>query len=110
MKDLNSLEIDNLKKWFDEESKIWIPPMKEIQGGNRILAFFRSMFRKYSHIEWEAAEVFSIGDERFFYETISHGTIKNKGVYNNNICTIIQFAENGTIKYLSDYFKDTNTF
>ena len=110
MQDLNSLDIEKLRKWFDEDSKVWIPPMKEIQGGKRILAFFRSMFRKYSHIEWQASEIFNIGERRFFYETISQGTMKENGAYHNYICTIIEFGENGTIKYLSDYFKDTCRF
>ena len=30
MRDLNSLKVENLQKWFDDESKIWIPPAKEI--------------------------------------------------------------------------------
>lgn len=110
MQDLNSLDLEKLRKWFDEDSKIWIPPMKEIQGGKRILAFFRSMFRKYTHIEWKASEIFNIGERRFFYETVSHGIMKEKGEYYNNICTIIEFSERGTIQYLSDYFKDTNAF
>ena len=33
MQDLNTCEVANLQKWFNDESKIWIPPAKEIQGG-----------------------------------------------------------------------------
>lgn len=110
MQDLNSLDIENLSKWFDENSKIWIPPMTEVEGGKRILALFRTIFRKYNHIEWKASEIFNIGARRFFYETVSKGEMREKGVYNNQICTIIEFSETGKIKYLSDYFKDTACF
>ena len=110
MQDLNTLDVENLRKWFDENSKIWIPPMKEVEGGKRILALFRTIFRKYNHIEWKESEIFNLGKGRFFYETVSKGDMKIKGAYNNQICTIIEFAENGKIRYLSDYFKDTSCF
>ena len=110
MQDLNSLNVENLKKWFNEESRIWIPPFKEIQGDNRILALFRAIFRKYETLEWKESEIFSLGKGRFFYETISLGNMKGKGSYKNHICTVIAFSECGKIKSLSDYFKDTTSF
>lgn len=110
MQDLNSLNVENMQKWFDDESKIWIPPAKEIQGGNRILALFRAIFRKYENIKWQESEIFDLGKNRFFYETVSVGNMKGKGVYTNNICTIIYFNEAGKIRLLSDYFKDTACF
>ena len=110
MQDLNSLNVENLKKWFNEESKIWIPPFKEIQGENKILALFRAIFRKYETIEWKESEIFNLGKGRYFYETVSKGNMKGKGFYSNNICTVIAFTECGKIKLLSDYFKDTACF
>jgi hypothetical protein len=110
MQDLNSLDISNLRKWFNEESKIWIPPAKEIEGDSRILALFRAIFRRYDKIEWTASEIFALGKNRFFYETVSVGNMKGNGSYTNNICTIISFTECGKIKYLSDYFKNTACF
>ncbi len=110
MRDLNSLKLENLQKWFDDESKIWIPPAKEIQGGSRILALFRAIFRKYESIEWSESEIFDLGKNRYFYETISLGNIKGKGTYTNQICTVVSFSEGGKIKLLSDYFKDTSSF
>lgn len=110
MQDLNSLNVENLEKWFNHESKIWIPPFKEIQGENRILAMFRAIFRKYESIEWKQSEIYSVGKERYFYETVSHGNMKGKGFYTNQICTVIAFTECGKIKSLSDYFKDTACF
>ena len=110
MEDLNSLDISNLQKWFNEESKIWIPPAKEITGASRILALFRAIFRRYEKIEWTASEIFNLGNNRFFYETISVGNMKGGVAYTNNICTVISFTESGKIKYLSDYFKNTACF
>lgn len=50
MKDLNSLNIEQLEKWFTDESTIWIPPLKEVSGKNRILALFRAIFKRYDTI------------------------------------------------------------
>lgn len=110
MKDLNSLKIEHLEKWFTDESTIWIPPAKEISGKNRILALFRAIFRRYDSIEWQVFEIFPLGNQRYFYQTKSYGSMTNKGVYENNICTVVHFSEEGKIIYLSDYFKDTKAF
>lgn len=110
MKDLNSLDIKHLEKWFTDESVIWIPHTKEISGKNRILALFKAIFRKYDRIEWQVFEIFPLGDQKYFYQTKSYGTMINKGIYENSICTVVHFSEAGKIIYLSDYFKDTQAF
>lgn len=110
MKDLNSLNTEHLEKWFTDESVIWIPPLKEISGKNRILALFRAIFKRYEKIEWHVSEIFHLGGDKYFYQTNSLGNRLGKGSYHNEICTIIQFSEKGKILYLSDYFKDTNAF
>lgn len=110
MKDLNSLNIEQLEKWFTDESTIWIPPLKEVSGKNRILALFRAIFKRYDTIEWHVFEIFSLGNQKYFYQTTSYGTMVGKGVYENNICTLVHFSKNGKIIYLSDYFKDTKVF
>ena len=110
MEDLNSLDIEHLDKWFTDESTIWIPPLNEISGKNRILALFRAIFRRYDTIEWHVFEIFALGNQKYFYQTTSYGTMTGKGTYENNICTLVHFSEGGKIIYLSDYFKDTKTF
>lgn len=110
MKDLNSLNTEHLEKWFNDDSKIWIPPAKEISGKNRILALFRAIFRRYDSLEWKVFEIFPLGEQKYFYQTTSYGTMTGKGSYENNICTVVHFSEAGKIIYLSDYFKDTNPF
>lgn len=110
MKDLNSLNTEHLEKWFTDESTIWIPPSKEISGKSRILALFRAIFRRYEKIEWRVSEIFSLGNNKYFYQTHSSGNMSGKGIYQNKICTIVEFSQCGKILYLSDYFKDTKAF
>jgi len=89
---------------------IWIPPAKEISGKSRILALFRAIFRRYEKIQWNVAEIFHLGNNKYFYQTSSIGNMTGKGMYKNEICTVVQFSECGKIVYLSDYFKDTRIF
>ncbi|KQS91326.1 hypothetical protein ASG21_02245 [Chryseobacterium sp. Leaf394] len=110
MQDLNSLNIEKLEKWFTDETVISIPPAKEISGKSRILALFRAIFRRYEKIEWSVSEIFNLGNEKYFYQTHSLGYMYGKGMYKNEICTVIQFSDCGKILYLSDYFKDVKVF
>lgn len=110
MQDLNSLNLQELEKWFTDETVIWIPPAKEISGKTRILALFRAIFRRYEKIEWNVSEIFNLGDDKYFYLTDSLGNLLGRDSYRNQICTVIQFSESGKILYLSDYFKDTESF
>lgn len=110
MQDLNSLNIVKLEKWFTDDSTIWIPPVKEISGKTRILALFRAIFRRYEKIDWQVSEIFPIGNDKYFYLTTSSGNMFGQGFYENEICTLVQFSAEGTITYLSDYFKDTQAF
>lgn len=110
MLDLNTLKVENLQKWFVEDSKIWIPPANEIHGGNRILALFRAIFKRYENIEWKVSQISDLGNDRFFYETVSIGKMFGKEEFTNHICTVVEFTDSGKIKFLSDYFKDTTGF
>lgn len=110
MQDLNSLNLQELEKWFTDETVIWIPPAKEISGKTRVLALFRAIFRRYEKIEWNVSEIFNLGNDKYFYLTDSLGNLLGRDPYRNQICTLIQFSESGKILYLSDYFKDTEAF
>jgi limonene-1,2-epoxide hydrolase len=110
MSDLESRDLDRLKKWFCETSKLWMPPTAPIEGQRRILALFRTIFRMYSEIHWKVSDVHAIGENRFIYLTDSWGVIGEDTSYKNHILTLIEFSPEGQILYLSDYFKDTAIF
>lgn len=110
MQDLQSKKIENLRKWFDLKSRVWMPPGQPVKGDSRILAMFRKIFSRYKEINWKITQIHTVGIRKFIFETDSWGVICGGDPYKNNILTIIEFDESGKINWLSDYFKDTGSF
>lgn len=110
MSDLQQRDIQQLEKWFTEESVVWIPPANPLKGRRKILVLFRAIFSKYKDLNWQIQQVHEVEDHRCIYLTQSWGELKNGTPYKNHIVTDILFNQNGEIIDLSDYFKDTAAF
>lgn len=110
MDDLETRDLERLRSWFTDESRLWIPPAGPVTGIRRILALFRATFRMYGEIHWRVTEVHPLGGSRYVYLTESWGTTDEGRPYRNDIATIVDFDEEGRIASLSDYFKDTAIF
>ena len=110
MADLATLQIENLAKWFDGESELWLPPSGPTVGQRRILALFSLIFRRYKELSWEVGSVYPAGDCKLVYESESRGIFADGRPYANSILTVIEFSPKGKIRFLSDYFKDTSIF
>lgn len=110
MADLQTLKTENLAKWFDDESELWLPPADPAVGVRRILALFGLIFRRYQKLSWEVGAVYPVGERKLVYQTESKGTFADGRPYANSILTVIEFSAGGKIRFLSDYFKDTAVF
>lgn len=110
MADLHTLKTENLVKWFDDESELWLPPADPAVGARRILALFGLIFRRYQKLSWEVCAVYPAGERKLVYQTESKGTFADGRPYANSILTVIEFSPGGKIRFLSDYFKDTAVF
>lgn len=110
MADLRTLNTENLAKWFDEASELWLPPSLPLVGKRRILTLFGLIFRRYRELFWNVTEVYPAGERKLVYQTESKGTFADGRPYANSILTIIEFSPEGKIRFLSDYFKDTAIF
>jgi ketosteroid isomerase-like protein len=110
MRDLESRDLQVLRRWFTETSRLWVPPAEPVTGVRRILALFRAIYRLYGEIHWRVEEVHPLGGSRFVYTTESWGAFTSGKPYRNHIVTIVEFDEEGRILSLSDYFKNTAVF
>lgn len=110
MRDMESNDPERVAEWFTNDSSLWIPPAKQINGQTRIKALFRAMFYRYEYLTWEIVEIIPISDTRCIHICNSEGKIKGCNVYSNRVITDIVFDGNGKILSLSDYFKDTSVF
>ena len=113
MQDLQTKDWRRLRHWFTEESEVWVPPARLVVGVGRVLALFRSIFRRYAELEWEVTRFYPVDSVTIIYETVSRGSLKGSEgdtPYRNSIITVLEFDLQGKIKRLSDYFKDTAVF
>lgn len=107
MDDLQAMDPRRLRRWFGENSQIWIPPAGPVEGSRRILALFRAMFRKYAELKWDVTQIFPVSRSTVVFETTTRGTRRDTGPYQNRALTIMEFGEGEEIVRLSDFFKDT---
>jgi limonene-1,2-epoxide hydrolase len=113
MRDLQARDWGKLRHWFTAQSQVWVPPAQRVVGVGRILALFRSIFRRYAELEWEVTRFYPVSSSTIIYETLSWGSLKGHDgntPYRNSIITVLEFDLEGKIKSLSDYFKDTAVF
>ena len=111
MKDMESNSAEQVvSNWFTEESTVWIPPAVPVNGLSRIKALFRAIFGKHEFVTWSIVDILPVDNNRCIHICTSIGKIKNYGDYTNRVITDIVFDDNGKIKTLSDYFKNTEMF
>ena len=107
MYDMNAKDLRALRRWFNEESYVWVPPANPVIGQGRILALLRAIFGRYTKLEWTVTEIFQLTGSRFIIYHLSEATFRNGTSYTNEIVTDITFNEQSQIIRLSDYFKNT---
>jgi limonene-1,2-epoxide hydrolase len=109
MEDMESRDVRRLARWMSDSTVFWVPPREPISGGKRVLALLRAIFAMYGEMHWEVRHLYEVAPSRcvYFHETV--GTL-NGEPYTNQVVTLIDFAADGRIAYLSDYFKDTARF
>ena len=113
MRDIEARDWRRLRHWFTDKSWVWLPPAGPVVGVGRILALFRSIFRRYAELEWEVSRFYPVSSSTIIYETVSWGSLKGSDgdtPYRNSIITVLEFDLQGKIERLSDYFKDTTAF
>ncbi len=110
MEDLGSKDLKRIGEWFDDESKLWVPPAAPVCGKSRILALFRMVFNRYTDLNWEVKNVYCVDGNSAIFSTTSWGMLKPDTQYQNDILTLVHFSDARKIISLSDYMKDTKIF
>ena len=109
MDDMESRDTRRLARLMSDTTVFWVPPREPVTGGRRILALLRAIFSMYGDLHWQVRHIYEVGPSRavYFHETV--GTLGGEP-YTNQVVTLVDFAEDGRIVYLSDYFKSTARF
>ena len=105
---LNSREMDAMEVLFTEESEFYFPKTRPLLGRDRIVRFFKILFRQYPELVFKKERTIIEGDRAAVHWT-NRGVNRKGDPYENEGVTIFE-AEGEKIGFMSDFFKDTEKF
>lgn len=105
---VNTRDLDALGALLTDKAELDFPKAQPILGRDRILKFFRILFRQYPELHFQVQRKIVQGDAAAVHWT-NEGTSRRGEPYGNEGVTILQ-REGDRISYISDFFKDTEKF
>ena len=98
--------------WMSErlvlESQLFFPKTQPLLNRERILKFFRLLFRQYPELTFDIQRVVQKGNQSVVHWT-NRGIKRNGETYENEGVTWMEM-EGDKIRWISDFFKDTEKF
>ena len=107
-KAVNEQNLNAMQVLFNEKTEFYFPKTQPLIGSGRIIRFFRILFRQYPELSFTTLTTIVEGVKAAVHW-------KNKGVnrrgepYENEGVTIFE-EKDGVIRFMSDFFKDTEKF
>ena len=105
------LSTQNLEKMADflkEDARLLFPKTQPLTGKERILKFFRILFRQYPELLFTVEHTIAQGDKVAAHWR-NRGINRQNEPYANEGVTLF-FFEEGLVSLISDFFKDTGKF
>ena len=102
---LNERDLDGAENLLDSRTEFFFPKSQPIIGKDRILKFLKIFFRQYPELSFHVEKVILQGDHAAVHWT-NRGINRRREPYENEGVTILEM-EDGKIKFISDFFKDT---
>lgn len=105
---VNDRELKQMGDLFSEDSEFFFPKTQPLKGGDRIVRFFKILFRQYPELSFQIQRTVIEGD-RAAVHWKNHGKNRKGEDYENEGVTIFE-GDQGVIVFMSDFFKDTEKF
>ena len=105
---VNRRDLDKLKELLADYAEFYFPKTQPLVGRNRIIRFFKILFRQYPKLEFTVHREIMQGQVAAVHWT-NRGVHKNGEPYENEGVTILEM-ERDKIRFISDFFKDTGKF
>jgi len=102
-KDLRALE-----SALAEDAVFRFPKTEDLRGRERILKFFRLLFRSYPELRFEVRSILVDGD-RAAARWTNRGRTRKGEPYANEGVTWMEWRD-GKLSFISDFFKNTEIF
>jgi ketosteroid isomerase-like protein len=104
----NSRDLDLMGDLLLPDAEFYFPKTQPLIGKDRILRFLSILFRQYPELVFEVQRVICQENKAAVHWT-NHGHNRRKEPYHNEGVTILELQAD-KIKFISDFFKDTEKF
>ena len=101
----NNRDLDGMGGLLHSNASFYFPKTQPLLGKDRILKFLKILFRQYPELSFKVERVIRQGNHAAVHWT-NRGINRRKELYENEGVTILEM-ENEKIKFISDFFKDT---
>ena len=105
---VNARDIDAMSGMLRPEAEFYFPKTEPLMGRDRILRFFRILFRQFPELLFEIECVILQGERAAVHWT-NRGTSRKGEPYENEGVTLLEWEEDG-FRSMSDFFKNTEKF
>jgi ketosteroid isomerase-like protein len=105
---VNRRELSKLGKLLSESAEFYFPKTQPLLGREKIIQFFRILFRQYPELVFEIKRKI-IQKGWMAAHWVNQGVNRNGDQYNNEGVTLLEMQD-GKITFISDFFKDTEKF
>jgi ketosteroid isomerase-like protein len=104
----NNRDLKEMASLLDADAEFFFPKTQPLIGRERILKFLGILFRQYPQLSFTIQRVIQQGEWAAVHWT-NQGFNRRKEAYQNEGVTILEL-QNAKIKYISDFFKNTEIF
>lgn len=105
---VNERDVSQLSGLLTQDAQFFFPKTQPLLGREMIVKFFRILFRQYPELSFEIQRTIFQGEKAAVHWTNS-GKNRKGGHYENEGVTVLEM-ERGKIRFISDFFKDTEKF
>ena len=105
---LNERDFEKMEKLLDADAKLLFPKTQPLRGKDRILKFLRLLFRQYPQLVFSVHRIIR-QENLMVVHWSNHGKSRHGEPYENEGITLIELSGK-RIRFISDFFKDTEKF
>ena len=105
---VNQRDLDKMGNLLSPDAKFYFPKTQPMIGKERILRFFGILFRQYPQLAFEIHRTIH-QDKHSAVHWTNQGVNRKSEPYQNEGVTLLEWEE-GKIRFISDFFKDTEKF
>lgn len=105
---INERNLEKLEDLLDEKAEFYFPKTQPLLGKEKILRFFKILFRRYPELVFQIKRRIIQGEAAAVHWS-NEGVKKGGEQYANEGITLLE-TKSQKIVFISDFFKDTEKF